>query len=48
MLLCTKMRLQVSEADAEALEFMQGKCRGLYNWLLHPFGDQGIDRPNGA
>jgi putative transposase len=32
MLLCTKIRLQVSEADAAALEFMQGKCRGLYNW----------------
>jgi len=34
MLLCTKLRLQVSEADAEAREFMQGKCRGLYNWWL--------------
>src|SRR5262249_31837885 len=27
-------RLQVSEADAAALEFMQGKCRGLYNWWV--------------
>jgi putative transposase len=34
MLLCTKIRLQVSEAEAEALEFMQGKCRGLYNWWV--------------
>lgn len=34
MLLCTKIRLQVSEADAEALEFMQDKCRGLYNWWV--------------
>ena len=34
MLLCTKIRLQVSEADAAALEFMQGKCRGLYNWWV--------------
>src|SRR5262249_30794811 len=34
MLLCTKIRLQVSAADAEALEFMQGKCRGLYNWWV--------------
>ncbi len=34
MLLCTKIRLQVREADAEALEFMQGKCRGLYNWWM--------------
>ncbi len=34
MLLCTKIQLQVSAADAEALEFMQGKCRGLYNWWV--------------
>lgn len=34
MLLCTKIRLQVSETDAQALEFMQGKCRGLYNWWV--------------
>jgi putative transposase len=34
MLLCTKIRLQVREADADALEFMQGKCRGLYNWWV--------------
>src|SRR5215831_8153251 len=34
MLLCTKIRLQVSEQDAQALEFMQGKCRGLYNWWV--------------
>jgi putative transposase len=34
MLLCKKIRLQVSEADAAALKFMQGKCRGLYNWWV--------------
>src|SRR5258708_26584710 len=34
MLLCTKIRLQVREADADALEVMQGKCRGLYNWWV--------------
>ena len=34
MLLCTKFRLQVGEADAQALEFMQGKCRGFYNWWV--------------
>ena len=34
MLLCTKIRLRVNAADAEALEFMQGKCRGLYNWWV--------------
>src|SRR5262249_19466559 len=34
MLLCTKIRLQVSAADAKFLEFMQGKCRGLYNWWV--------------
>ncbi len=34
VLLCKKVRLEVSEQDAAALEFMQGKCRGLYNWLV--------------
>jgi putative transposase len=34
MLLAKKIRLEVSEQDAATLEFMQGKCRGLYNWLI--------------
>ena len=34
MLLCKKIKLEVSQQDAEALEFMQGKCRGLYNWWV--------------
>jgi IS605 OrfB family transposase len=34
MLLCTKIRLEVSQEDAATLEFMQGKCRGLYNWWV--------------
>ena len=34
MLLCKKIKLEVSEQDAKALEFMQGKCRGLYNWWV--------------
>ena len=34
MLLCTKIKLEVSEQDAATLEFMQGKCRGLYNWWV--------------
>ena len=34
MLLCKKIKIEVSEQDAEALEFMQGKCRGLYNWWV--------------
>jgi putative transposase len=34
MLLAKKIRLEVSEQDAATLEFMQGKCRGLYNWLV--------------
>ncbi|GCE15244.1 RNA-guided endonuclease InsQ/TnpB family protein [Tengunoibacter tsumagoiensis] len=34
MLLCTKIRVDVSEQDAAALEFMQGKCRALYNWWI--------------
>jgi putative transposase len=34
MLLCKKIKLEVSEQDAQALEFMQSKCRGLYNWWI--------------
>ncbi|GHO56272.1 hypothetical protein KSB_47470 [Ktedonobacter robiniae] len=34
MLLCKKIRIEVSEQDAATLEFMQGKCRGLYNWWV--------------
>jgi putative transposase len=41
MLLCTKIRLQVSAADADTLEFMQGKCRGLYNWWVLRLRDGG-------
>ncbi len=34
MLLTTKIKLEVSRTDAKTLEFMQGKCRGLYNWWI--------------
>ena len=34
MLVTKKIRLEVSEQDAATLEFMQGKCRGLYNWWV--------------
>ena len=34
MLLCKKIRLEISQQDAATLEFMQGKCRGLYNWQV--------------
>src|SRR5712692_4211269 len=34
MLLCKKIKIEVSQRDAEALEFMQGKSRGLYNWWV--------------
>ncbi len=34
MLLCTKIKLEVSLEDAKALEFMQAKCRALYNWWV--------------
>jgi putative transposase len=34
MLLCQKIKIEVSEQDAQTLEFMQGKCRGLYNWWV--------------
>jgi putative transposase len=31
--------IEVSEQDAAALEFMQGKCRGLYNWWVMKLRD---------
>jgi putative transposase len=34
MLLSKKIKLEVSPEDATTLEFMQGKCRGLYNWWV--------------
>ncbi len=34
MKLCKKIKIDVSRQDAEALEFMQEKCRGLYNWWI--------------
>ncbi len=34
MLVSKKIKLVVSAQDAATLEFMQGKCRGLYNWLV--------------
>jgi putative transposase len=34
MLKVKKIRLDVNVQDAATLEFMQGKCRGLYNWLV--------------
>jgi putative transposase len=34
MLLTTKIKLEVSKQDAATLEFMQGKCRALYNWWI--------------
>ncbi len=34
MLLCKKIKTEVSDQDAEALEFMQAKSRGLYNWWV--------------
>jgi putative transposase len=34
MRLCTKIRLEISKQDAETLEFMQSKCRALYNWWV--------------
>lgn len=29
-----KIKLEVSDQDAATLEFMQGKCRALYNWWV--------------
>ena len=33
MLISKKIRLEVRPQDAATLEWMQGKCRGLYNWV---------------
>jgi putative transposase len=34
MLLSKKIKIEVSEQEATTLEFMQAKCRGLYNWWV--------------
>src|SRR5438105_5876604 len=34
MLLTKKIKLDLSEQDAATLEFLQAKCRGLYNWWV--------------
>lgn len=34
MLITKKVKLEVSTRDAATLEFMQAKCRGLYNWWV--------------
>jgi putative transposase len=34
MLLSKKIKIEVSEQDAATLEWMQAKCRGLYNWWV--------------
>jgi putative transposase len=39
MLLCKKITLEMSEQDAATLEFMQSKCRGLYNWWVMKLRD---------
>ena len=39
MFLCKKIKIEVSQQDAEALEFMQAKCRGLYNWWVMKLRD---------
>jgi len=38
-LLCKKIKIEVSDQDAEALEFMQDKSRGLYNWWVMKLGN---------
>ena len=34
MLLSKKIKLHLSDEDTATLEFMQSKCRGLYNWWV--------------
>jgi len=39
MKLCRKIKIEVSEQDATTLEWMQGKCRSLYNWWVGKLRD---------
>ena len=39
MLLCKKIKLNVTERDAATLECMQAKCRALYNWWVMKLRD---------
>ena len=39
MILAEKIKIEVSPQDAETLEFMQGKCRGLHNWWIGKLRD---------
>jgi len=39
MLLSKKIKIEVSHQDAQTLEFMQAKCRGLYNWQVMQLRD---------
>ncbi|MGH2478459.1 MAG: RNA-guided endonuclease InsQ/TnpB family protein, partial [Ktedonobacteraceae bacterium] len=39
MLVAKKIKLDVSDQDAATLEWMQGKCRGLYNWWIMKLRD---------
>src|SRR5258708_14641193 len=39
MLLCKKIKLNVTERDAATLEFMQAKCRAVYNWWVRRLRD---------
>jgi IS605 OrfB family transposase len=39
MLLSKKIKLNVTERDATTLEFMQGKCRSLFNWWVMKLRD---------
>ena len=34
MILAKKIKIEVKPQDIATLEFMQGKCRGLYNWWV--------------
>lgn len=47
MILTTKIKLEVSPQDVKTLEFMQGKCRGLYNWwIMKVHADADLQMPD--
>ena len=39
MIISKKIKLEISPKDAATLEFMQSKCRALYNWWVMKLRD---------
>lgn len=35
MFICKKIKIELNKQDKDSIEFMQKKCRGLYNWWIY-------------